>query len=324
MEWLFMKTMYTTNYKLYNHKNNEEFKVCLMNDLHYNEGTTNEKLKMILKKIEKLKPNYIMLLGDIIDSVNSINDLKTRKKLLLWLKDIGEVSKTLISLGSHDYCKKIKNPQKINDNWSFNNLNEYINDINSQKNVKVLHNTSYEDDKIFVTGYTQSIEYYNPTRDENSSIFTKSVEKKEIMRRELKTLRENITYIPKDKVNFIMIHSPIYLKDNDVNEYLKEYDYYLSGHMHNGLVPPIINELWPSSRGIMSPTRHFFADNCRNTLKYKSDKLIVNGPLSTFHDNHGLFSKFNFIYPSCISILDFTKDKEYDTDKIYTKRYYSK
>ena len=314
-----MKAMNITNYKLYNDKNNEEFRICSMSDLHYN-----EKLKMILSNIEKLRPNYMMIPGDLIDSTDSIIELKNKRRLLLWLKEMSEISKIFISLGSHDYYKLSIDGNKSKDNWNLEFVSNFIEEINDEKNINVLNNDSYKDNNIFVTGYTQSIEYYNPLLNKKSGIFTHNCENKQVMLEELKKLKDKIQNIPNDTVNFMMIHSPIYLKDKEIIENINEYDYYISGHMHNGLVPPVINELWKSSRGIIGPTRDLFPKNARNTLRYKNDKLIVNGALSTFHENHGMFSKLNFIYPSYMCVIDFTKNLEYDKDKIYTKRYYNK
>ena len=319
-----MKTMHTTNYKLYNRKTNDEFRICLMNDLHFSEGTTNEKLKMILEKLEKLEPNYTMIPGDLIDSINVLDDLENKKRLLIWLKEIGQLSKTFVSLGSHDYCRKHETEKNKLLKWQYDYPYEFFDEVNDQPNVHVLNNKSFEDSKIFVTGYTQSMHYFNPIIDKRKRIFDKNIENKELMLEELKKLRETIINIPKDKVNFIMVHSPVYLKDYDIEELLKGYDYYISGHMHNGMVPPILNEIWMSNRGIIAPSRDLFPKNSRNTFKQKEDKLIVNAPLTTFHENHGMFSKFNFLYPSYISVIDFSKDIAYATNKIYTKRYYGK
>ena len=155
-------------------------------------------------------------------------------------------------------------------------------------------------------------------------MFDKRVEDKSLMLQELKSLKQTVKSIPNDKLNFLMAHSPTYLKDKEITDELKEFDYFVSGHMHNGLVPPILNEIWKSSHGIISPSRILLADNCRNTLKFKDDKLIVNGQLTTFHESHGFLSKFNFLYPSFITVIDFTKDMEYDTNKVYVKRHYGK
>ena len=143
-----------------------------------------------------------------------------------------------------------------------------------------------------------------------------------IMIAELKQLKNEIEKLSDNTNNFLMVHSPTFLNNKDVESLLTKFDYYLSGHMHNGLVPPILNEVWNSSCGLISANRQLFSNNCRNTLKKKGDKLIVNGPITTFHENHGLLSKFNFLYPSNITTIDFTNNKDFDTEKVYVKRYY--
>lgn len=61
------------------------------------------------------------------------------------------------------------------------------------------------------------------------------------------------------------MRSPIYLKDTTITNILNEFDYYISSHMHNGCVPPILYELWHSTRGLIAPNKKFFPKNKRNT-----------------------------------------------------------
>lgn len=76
---------------------------------------------------------------------------------------------------------------------------------------------------------------------------------------------------------FFLSHSPIYLTDIEFENELEKFDYYISGHMHNGSVPSGLYELWPYNRGLISPNKEFFPKNERNTLINKEDKLIING-----------------------------------------------
>ena len=306
-----MKTIHTTNYKLYNNKTNSEFKICLMSDLHYCHEIKDEKLNMILKKIEKIEPNYTMIPGDLVEGKEEIKNIQDRKRILIWLKEISNISKTLISLGNHDYFNTNLNLKNISTYLKYQLLRDFFNEIAEYSNLYVLNNENFSDDKIFVTGYSQSKYYF---KNDN-------IENKDFKYDELNKLIKNNT-IPNDKINFLMAHSPMYLDDKEFLDLLENYDYFLSGHMHNGVVPPILYEIWNSSKGIIAPNRTLFPKNSRNTLKAKDDKLVVTGALSTIHEYLKPYNMFNFIYPSYMTILDFTKDKKFDTKKVYTKRYY--
>ena len=80
--------------------------------------------------------------------------------------------------------------------------------------------------------------------------------------------------------------------------------------MHNGCVFPILNELWRSEKGIISPKKEFFSNNSRNTLNNIDDKLLVNGPITTFHGNKKLFSKLNFLFPINVSLMIFNNGND--------------
>ena len=125
-------------------------------------------------------------------------------------------------------------------------------------------------------------------------------------------------------MKFLLVHSPVYLKDEDVIKNVREYDYFVSGHMHNGCVPPLLYELWNFSYGIISPNKDFFQDNERNTLNKRHDKLIVNGPLTMFQKWSGTMQKFNILYPSYITNVLLTNDDFFNTEKVYKKTKYSK
>ena len=144
------------------------------------------------------------------------------------------------------------------------------------------------------------------------------------MIKELIELKKRIKEIPNDKVKFLLVHSPVYLKDEDVIKHISEYDYYISGHMHNGCVPPLLYEFWNSSYGIIAPNKDFFQDNERNTLNKRDDQLIVNGPLTMFQKCSGYMQKFNILYPSYLTNVLLTNNDSFDTEKVYKKTKYSK
>ena len=79
-----MKKVHTTNYKIYNNKTNKEFRICLMSDLHFCHETKDKKLNMILKKIEKLEPNYTMVPGDLLEGKDELKNNQDRKRFLFW------------------------------------------------------------------------------------------------------------------------------------------------------------------------------------------------------------------------------------------------
>ncbi len=306
-----MNAIHTTNYRIYKPQIKKDFTIAIISDLHFSYKISEKKLKLIKDFLQSKSPQYILIAGDLIDSINMLKDKDEKNRLLHWLEDLGKICNTFISLGSHDYF--LKNTSK---HWEYYFDIEFFNEINNLEGVKLLNNQNFSDDTINVVGITQSYEYYQPKngKEEDKKKFLEDLH-------DLKILLHNL---PKEKLNLAMIHSPMYLSDEDVKQELKEFDYFISGHMHNGCVPPLLYELWKSTRGFISPNKCLFPKNERNTLKYNDDKLLVNGPLVTFQECSGLFEKFNFLFPIYMSFMEFTNNSRYDTKKIYIKKKYEK
>ena len=308
-----------TNYVVYQSKIRNDFRVCIMSDLHYNFYTNHEKLERIHDKLKEIKPDYILLPGDLLDFGSVFDDRHAREHLLGWLRDISAIAPIFISLGNHEYYQKVEGL----DSFTHDFPHDYVDEVQKLTNVYLLNNESFEDDRVFITGYTASEDYYNMGNGAKKTLVNPLLESRDILISQLKSLKENIVS-KDDKLAFILIHSPIYLKDDAVKNILDDYDYFVSGHMHNGCVPPGIYEIWRSSKGIISPDKSLFPNNARNTLKTKDDKLIVSGPITMFSKHTPFLRALNLIFPMYMTVIDFTCDEKYNTHKILKKCKYRK
>lgn len=302
-----MKRFYTTTYHLQKDIVSKPFRILLLSDLHFSYKVSDNKLHRIIEEVNRVKPTYIFIVGDLIDSVDMIKDVYEKKRLLVFLKKLSSLAIVLISLGNHDCYKKNKFKTQyglLKKEWLYFYDESFVKSMNKLPNVHVLINEIYEDDCIYVLGVCNSFSYYH--------INGKKVECKKQMEADLEHINSAyFTSLPTNKVKFLMVHSPVHMKDSDILETVKGYDYILSGHMHYGCVPPIINELWNSNRGIISPAGKLFFKNVRNTFRSTEDKLIVNGALTTFQECTGIFQKGNVLFPIFDSVLDFKQGKEF-------------
>ena len=296
-----MKIFHTTTYKLYNKDN---IKISIISDIHFS-YKTNRKLELLLNHLNKIKPNYILIPGDLIDSVDMIEKQDEKDRLINWLKRLSKISKVIISLGNHDYYK-IKEKKFLKNKFDYKFDNNFYNEINSIDNIYLLNNDYYSDDVIYIVGITLSYNYYLK-EDIN------------ILEKDLNENKNIISNLPNNKLKIIMIHSPYNLDNKNILNKLNEFDYFVTGHMHNGCVPPIINELWNSNKGIISPHNKIFSKNTRNSLKKSSDKLIINGPVTTFQACSSYMQIFNCIYPIYNTILEFNKNNNFNIRKRYHK-----
>ena len=256
-------------------------------DIHYNETTSAKKLEYIKYAIEDAHPDYIFITGDLLDRPKITKNKEKIKLLVSWLNSLGNIAKVFISLGNHDII--------LEEDYKFFNK---LNDIN---NIYVLNNQSYEDENVFISGFTLPTNYYY------------NIEKHEDENALLETLQNNfnlVTNLPKKKYKVALIHSPILLSEKKVIEKLKEYDLILSGHMHNGLIPRTLDKIIKNNYGLISPDKRLFAKNTRGKIKTKYYTIIITGGITKLSPSSTkILSKLNGLYPISINKITVKGEK---------------
>lgn len=263
---------------IYNQKINKDITLIHIGDIHFNKKTSDKKLDKIKNAIIDNKPDYLVITGDLIDIPAVTKDKPTIKRLLVFLTDISNHTKIIISIGNHDVLK-------TEDFKFFKNLNEL-------KNIYVLNNESYIDESIYISGFTLPTHYYyNIHKQESKEVLTEHLQKH-------KKLTKNLpVFIPKVS----LIHSPFQLSNTEVLTQLKEYDLLLSGHTHGGMVPKILNKFFPPNTGIIAPNKSLFPENARgkiekNMFNKKITIIITSGITKLGEKSAKGLSKFNFLY----------------------------
>lgn len=279
--------MIIKNYSLSTLKPTKSITIAIFSDLHFSNNFNFNKLNKLKEQLILKKPNYICIPGDIIISTNILDNKEIKKQILDFFKSIGNIAPTFISLGNHDYIKIIdrKKYEDKNKFWynEFKKLRKH--------NVYLLDNEIFEDKNIRFIGYTLSYKYYN--NNESTEIL-------------IKDLKNNIKNINNDKFNILLCHSPIKILNNKVIdniEYLKNLDLVISGHMHNGLVPIILDKIFPKNRGFIAPNKTLFPDNARGIKKIsinnKKITLIISGGITKIQESNSKILKIcsNFYSP---------------------------
>lgn len=316
-----MKLFHETNIKLYSKKSQP--KICVISDIHFSYQVKDEKLESLRQKLEDRKPDYIFIPGDLVDSNDMIEKTSEEKRLLNWLESLGKIATVLISEGNHDTYKKAEKEytEKTGDQWKVIKNVDFIKKVNELENVHYLDNEVYEDKNIYVLGLTLSAHYYCLFASDKKKNHSKTGENVDQLLKELDELDQKmITNLPKNKIKFALIHSPCHLDDFRVKEELKEFDFLIAGHMHNGLVTPILDEIWRSDHGVVNASKRFVAGNTRLSKKTLKEGLIIAGAVTTWHECTGVFHNLNLLYPSYFITLDFTKNTQYE--KPYISRKY--
>ena len=316
-----MKLFHETKIKLYSQKN---LKICVISDIHFSYRVRNKKLDALAKKLESRKPDYIFVPGDIVDSNNMIKKESEEKRLLAWLEKLGKIAPTILSEGNHDvYNKTTKAERKKTGNrWAIYQNPDFRKKVNKLENVSYLNNEVFEDENIYVLGLTLSPKTYCLLKEEKKiKKASKTGEDIEEFLKTLAKIKKLIKNLPKDKMKFALIHTPASLSEKSIKSELSEFDFLVSGHMHNGLVTPLFFELWPSDRGIVNAARKVGAKNTRLSKKTLKEGLIITGAVTTWHESVGTFHNLNLLYPSYFTTLEFKNEKSLKKSPKVTKRY---
>ena len=314
-----MKLFHETNIKFYSKTKTP--KICVISDIHFSYRVKDEKLNSLVDKLIERNPDYIFIPGDLVDSNDMISNAEEEARLLSWLEKLGKIATVLISKGNHDVYKKASKShrQKTGNKWEVIDNSNFVKKVNALDNIYYLDNEKYEDKNIYVLGLTLSAKYYCLFKSDKKN--TKDGENVNELLKELDDIDQKlIANLPKGKLKFALIHSPAKLDDFRVQAELAEFDYFISGHMHNGLVTPVISEIWQSDRGVINPSRKPGAHNSRLSRRTIENKMIITGAVTTWHESVGVFHKLNTLYPSYFTTLEFTKNEQYKKPDI-TRKY---
>lgn len=266
-------------------------RIVLISDIHYGRDFKKEKLSLILNKIKSLKPDYITLTGDLIDNTNVLEDLIVKSEVKKFLKELASTTRVIMCIGNHDqfFLKK----RAFRCEYEFDSNQEWFKEIRKIPNLVLLDNEIFEENNIRFIGLTPSFNYYQ--KEDSSILFNE--------------LKNKFPRIKEDFFNILLIHSPInILSDKTIKETnLKSVSLILSGHTHNGMMPPILDDLVKGNKGIFSPDGTWFwkTKNTRGKYELEDKTLIVNGAITKIH---GCSPKWmvllNELFPMSIDIID--------------------
>lgn len=326
-----MKSVYEIEYTIYNERvrsflntnTNRTIREMGLCDLHYCSLIPQEKLDAIIKYARYKQPDHLLLIGDSWDSVCDLTE-QAQDILANFFGELAKIAPVLIELASHDWWVYTPPVNPDDEIGKREDPVEFLARLNSLNNVHVLDNTSFEDEDVFVTGYTQGFDYYYPNGAHIKSLLHPNEESKEVMMQELADLTSR-TVVPEDKISEILIHAlATYGFDEKIINLLTPWMYRYGGHYHFGMVHPFYDERHPNtSGGLITPDRVSLAPNCRRTFRTREDHNIICGPLTMFSRSSHL-NAFNRFYPIYSTILNITNNRSYNTELVHTETNYVK
>ena len=164
--------------------------------------------------------------------------------------------------------------------------------LTSLDNVYLLdNNTTYEDDISFAS--------FNPNLDYYIKYYG---EKSEFLRQfnEYKTSK-----FDKNTFNILLCHDPesiIKLSELENTCIEPNTDIVVSGHMHNGFLPPMLNFI-VKNRGIISPTKSYFPKYAHGEVDIDTTKFIINGAINSRVENPII----NYLYGPNATMIELKK-----------------
>ncbi len=312
-----MKSLYHCRYRFYKHALTPQ-KILAISDVHF-AGEINDHHRRAANFARQSKPDLIVVTGDIINNVYAVKNQEQQQNLRDWFLELGKIAPVCACLGNHDSYEYLKDrPVRVGRrkyNYAARNNSPLIECLANLDNVHLLVNEVYEDKNNYVFGLSVPPDYYD-------SPMHPGVEKKELLIEELKRYKKLLQNLPNGKAKIFLVHSPIYLTDLEVRKYLNEFDFILAGHMHNGVVPPILHELWRGHRGITTADKHLFA-NQNTRLGLYDDKFIELGAVVTISRKMKTFGVFNTFFPTNVATIEISHAQP-DGHKPSVRRRYKK
>ena len=304
-----MKAIYQTSYSFYKENQKKPLNFVLLSDLHFSAKVKNITFEKVAEWAENQTPDYILLLGDLVNSLDELNDKSQRTRFTSFIERLSNIAPIISILGNHDYyrrdnerrgCWRISDPAPIADCFKDN------------PRVTFVLNDSYEDENLYIYGITPNSDYYcyDSAHGGKSTIFSPQYEDKNILLHNFKQIPDNKLHnLKPNKFKILLCHSPIFLADKQIKPFIQDFDAYISGHMHNGVVPPAMNDVWLSDKGILAPGNSLFPRRTRNASMTYKDPNIILGAIQTIQPGLNLEGFLSYAFPIYTATLTVSEDE---------------
>lgn len=279
---------------IYTNKNIKDFNIVCLSDLHHTKSLTPDKLSIITNEIANLNPQYICFLGDT-------NDDKSYDVVIEWFNELAKIAPVYFIYGNHD-IEKYKIKDKI---YRVNTAlpKKVVDEIENINNLKILKNNETD----MVDGVT-----FCGTNFFDDSNFDAAI----------RYFNNNIPNFDEKTFNILLSHNPKIMNPKIFKELSEEYKFFidciLSGHTHNGLFTPGIDNLLPGTRGFYIKSQGLFPKFTRGEFDVSESAEcmhadytgIICPPIRTLPDRNIILRKANdIIYTPGVQLVRVKKDK---------------
>lgn len=253
------KGLNVKEYKIVNEKITDNFhglKVIHLTDVHYGTTINKKELTKLVNKINKIKPDIVVLTGDLLDKDTELSK-KQQKELTSTLAKIETTIGKYAINGNHDY--KYKTFNTIIEKSGFINLNDTYDQIYKDGNNYIL-----------ISGISTSLHG------------DKTIEEK------LENTNNLLKEIPEDEKNdiykILLVHEPDIIDKINI-----KFDLVLAGHSHYGQIRlPLIGAIMTPELSKKYYDEHYSINNTElyisgglgtSTIKFR----FMNKPSINFY-----------------------------------------
>lgn len=234
--------IFINEYKIINKNLSNDFygfKIVHITDIHYGRTINKKELNDLVEKINLVKPDIVVLTGDLIDKGSDMTDKDIKIISKAFSKIDATIGKYAIK-GNHDY--KYKKWDILMENSGFINLNDKYELIYGNEN-----------DYILLAGMSTNI-YGKKNIEDKVKIYEDFINNSEI----------------KPNYSILLMHEPDFIDSFNYNNY----NLVLAGHSHNGQVRlPFIGAIVKPNYGKKYYDNYY---KLKNTDLYVSSGLGVS------------------------------------------------
>ena len=291
---------YNERINLKTNKLNIDYVFCIVSDIHNTNTVTFKLWDKLIRELKLIKPDYIFIPGDLVQSADDLTIDEVKLKLNYLLNSLQKIAPTYISLGNHD----LRNGKKANAKDTL----KYFKSLET-KRLFVLNNETIELNDITITGFSPKAETYY---DKHKNTWTKDF---------VKELKECSFNFNNKKYNIFLTHSPRIISKEETIEQTKDIlnniDLIICGHMHDGYIPKIFQHIFKiksdkgfrvNEGGTLKDTNIRYVDKCRGQHKVLNATMVISRGVRKFTDNNVIFNLIDKVCAMDITTIKLNSD----------------
>lgn len=217
----------------YYYKSDQKTNIVVASDIHYHSHIDKEIYKLLVKYVRETKPDFVLMPGDQIETIDFIENTKERDFFEGIIKSMAEIAPVIIVPGNHEIAN-FETSNFLNRNYNFNTKAiNYFESLNRFKNVYFLNNEQTKIKDIMFLGFNPRLATYLKRNDEKTNdMFIEDY------------LKSGLKMAEAD-YNVLLAHNPIPFENKTIQDSIEDFkmtDLVVSGHIHDGYMPKILDK----------------------------------------------------------------------------------